>query len=135
MKISGARGRGSTTSYFFLRTTSASKSSAILAQMRPVQLADARHVGGHVVGELDQRAEADRLLRIVEPRAEHRHAGAARDLPEAGLPVLDAPARAFGRQHEPHALAADDLLGGLLDDAAGRAAVHRASAEAAQQPA
>src|SRR6188472_3425256 len=87
-----------------LAARSRSNRPAILPDPRPIELANPRHVGSNVVGRVEQRAEADRLLGIMEIGGKNRHAGLARDVPESRFPFLYFLARAFGREREPEAV-------------------------------
>src|SRR3546814_8510710 len=106
---------------------------AVLAHPRRVALADRGHVGGHVVAQVEQRAEANDALGVVEVHPQHRHVGGPGDLPEAGLPALHPLARALRRTPVPEPVAAADQRRGLFAHALGRLAIHRDHAKRSEE--
>src|SRR5690606_33567670 len=74
----------------------ASLDAAMASHPRTVPLPQRRDVRLHIVAGGEQRPDADAPRRIVEIGRQDRHVGLVRDLPEARLPALHAPARALG---------------------------------------
>src|SRR4249919_230289 len=81
--------------------TTLSGGPVVAALPGAVPRADPRDVPGHVIGQLENGADPDDLLRIMEVSRQYRHVGRLCDFPESGLPALHRLAGALGRQAEP----------------------------------
>src|SRR5690348_788160 len=100
-----------------------------------VERAQRGDVGVLVFGGMEQRAESDHLARIIEVARQDRHAGLARDVPEARFPLADGLARAFGFDAQPQAFAGVEAPDHLAHDVGRGAAFDRHAAKLAQQTA
>src|SRR6185312_4120170 len=100
-----------------------------------VERAQRGDVGVLVVGGMEQWTQSDHLARVIEITRQDRHAGLARDVPEARFPLADGLARAFGFNAQPKAFVGMEARHHLAYDVGRGAAFDRHAAEFAQQAA
>jgi hypothetical protein len=98
-----------------------------------VESGESRHVGRHVVREVEISADADLACRIVDVPERQRHVGGAREVIEPRLPEFGAAPCSLGRDREAEHAVAAELRRHLFDESGPFPPVHRDAAPAQEE--